>query len=870
MGVTPSSTNAGSNANALAAQEAARRAAEEVARRAAEAAARRAAEEAAKMAAAEAARRQAVENTRGKSTFDPTSQRTGPALDGQPAPSSSLLTEDTGDGQTNCLDLAADWVANTTPELRGRSELLFLKDTRAGAEGQSGHVVVRQGDRILDPTTQKSYASTGEYLKENPQYQQVGALSGSKAAKIFSTAPGSPERQQALDDAKVSPELQKMMVADPGGSADTKRSLNPDAVAAANKDYDALKKGDPNGYEVPAIALLHQHAGDPDYLAQLVGRMKEGGAEDAVLNKVLTAVYAPGDTGGFKRPDVDREKVTGALKAAVEAGTLTEADVNVLARGYANEIWKAISPQLGIAVYDVSGTVNAVKTQMAEVDKSLAAVNKKEQELADHLAAFGPALTEEQRKAYVKSFQNDPKNLQTYTDHQAALGKLAQALGTNADALHAAGQGRPEDAKAIAHAMSLLANSPDHAEATVKLAGELTTLDPGSTILAEPEAAEALEDAINQTALKYMVESESPEAGLEKLNAVMEPFKYATKGSKDSYKLANGSTIYGAIADSKAKKYDRLQSLIKGAKDPVARGMARALIGFGALGAVSAAEKGDFEKMLKEAGSASKEALTLVAQSTASASETGKWMKMTADPEKLKKFSTVAGRLAPGIGIGAAALSAHLHYEGLKEGPNAGLELALLGDIISGAGAILELTPAAPLGGLISAGGGVITATGEMINLFLKQGKIQEDQRKYLEAAGVPKKLIDAMADADEEQVNALVKGMGIPPERLQGILSRCPELLDGQTPGVRQLEAIFKSRDVHDTAAADMLDKMTQAASDADVKQALFYIANSAQYSFSGKDLGALTREEWDLVLNNARRDATEDGAKKALDALG
>ncbi|WP_241758043.1 hypothetical protein [Myxococcus landrumensis] len=125
-----------------------------------------------------------------------------------------MLTENAKDTNVNCLDRAADWVSKASPELRGRSELVFLKDTRGGAEGKAGHVVVRQGERVFDPSSGKSSSDMQTYLKEQSQYQEVGTLSGNTAAKVFATEPGSAERAQVLSQAKLSPGLQQMMLAD--------------------------------------------------------------------------------------------------------------------------------------------------------------------------------------------------------------------------------------------------------------------------------------------------------------------------------------------------------------------------------------------------------------------------------------------------------------------------------------------------------------------------------------------------------------------------------------------------------------------------------------------------------------------------------
>ncbi|WP_164008643.1 annexin [Pyxidicoccus trucidator] len=207
-------TSVTSNPSAIAAeiQRRAREAAEAAARQAAEAA-RRAAEAQAKLAEQAAQAQRAQQSTR--SDFQAGVKTKGPELSADPtAPSSSLLTEDTRDGKSNCLDQAANWLELASPELRARSEMVFLADSRPGAEGESGHVVIRQGNSVFDPASRKSYASMDAYLKDQPHYQPAGTLRASAAKRIFDTPPGSPARAEALAKEKVSPELQRMMVAD--------------------------------------------------------------------------------------------------------------------------------------------------------------------------------------------------------------------------------------------------------------------------------------------------------------------------------------------------------------------------------------------------------------------------------------------------------------------------------------------------------------------------------------------------------------------------------------------------------------------------------------------------------------------------------
>ncbi|RKG61860.1 hypothetical protein D7X30_00505 [Corallococcus sp. AB011P] len=148
-----------------------------------------------------------------KDTQDGKANRLAKA-DEEKAPATSLFTENIQDRKVNCLDQAADFLNKSSPAIQARSEMVFLKDSRGGVEGQAGHVVVRQGGRVLDPSNGKSYEDMKSLFKEQPQYSEAGSIPGTTAAKVLNTEPGSPERAQALADAKISPALQKMMVAD--------------------------------------------------------------------------------------------------------------------------------------------------------------------------------------------------------------------------------------------------------------------------------------------------------------------------------------------------------------------------------------------------------------------------------------------------------------------------------------------------------------------------------------------------------------------------------------------------------------------------------------------------------------------------------
>ncbi|NTX04574.1 hypothetical protein [Myxococcus sp. CA040A] len=302
MSVGPAS---GSRSSVNEQQAAARRAAEE-ARRAAEAA-RRAAEAARKAAEAQ----QAAEAARKSNTaFEGQTRQTdfGKRL-GAEAPATSLLTEDAKDGQVNCLDVAADWADKATPELRAKSDMVFLKDTRAGKEGESGHVVIRQGDKVLDPTTNKSYESMDAFKKAQPHYQEAGSLSASSVKRILDTKPGSPERAAALDKAKVPAELQKMMVADetsPRNPRVAERELAQTSLTDANTALKEAKDAAQKAATLPPGPEADQ-------------------AKKAALDAATRALEAQRNANGAAKgvgeklpfPDADKAKVTNAVDAAI-------------------------------------------------------------------------------------------------------------------------------------------------------------------------------------------------------------------------------------------------------------------------------------------------------------------------------------------------------------------------------------------------------------------------------------------------------------------------------------------------------------------------------------------------------------------------
>jgi hypothetical protein len=238
----------------------------------------------------------------------------------QQSGASTLLTEDAGDDQVNCLDRAVDAARALPPGERQGAELVLLADARPGAEGRTGHVVLRAGDEVIDPASNQRYASTEAYLAANPQYRETGAVAADKAIGIFDTAAGSPERARALADADVPEALRSMLVADPGGGYGD-RSLaarvkvegpgiipnRAESEAAGRQDGESLRNAidaytssrEPNGRlrqaMIDEMGKLRAHRDDPAYAAALIDTVGADRLKDLALRDPMNVPTATGD-----------------------------------------------------------------------------------------------------------------------------------------------------------------------------------------------------------------------------------------------------------------------------------------------------------------------------------------------------------------------------------------------------------------------------------------------------------------------------------------------------------------------------------------------------------------------------------------------
>jgi hypothetical protein len=101
-------------------------------------------------------------------------------------------------------------------------------------------------------------------------------------------------------------------------------------------------------------------------------------------------------------------------------------------------------------------------------------------------------------------------------------------------------------------------------------------------------------------------------------------------------------------------------------------------------------------------------------------------------------------------------------------------------------GSAIELIPGAePVGALFGGIGAGVSAAGELLGNFIEDGKIKDEERQGLQAAGLGQGLTDAMVNADSGRVKELSHDLKLSPSEIQDLVKTYPRILEGTGRGV-------------------------------------------------------------------------------------
>jgi hypothetical protein len=806
------------------------------------------------------------------SHFEAETPKKGPRLAPDTlAPASTLLTENSRDGEVNCLDLAADWVEKAGPELRARSELVFLSDARTGTEGQTGHVVVRQGERVFDPTTGKSYENLDALRREQPHYARAGTLPATQAARIFAAEPGSPARAEAIARAQVPAGLQQMLVADARASASggtartsTPRGLDPRSVKQAEADFKTLGKYPAMGQPNAALKMLQAHAGDADYQAHLIGLMGKGGP-NSLLNNVVAGfggLFVKSGAGEFGGTLAMRQTFLEALKHARAEGTFTAADLQAgLSRAPAP--WGEVKKALGASTVTRAANADAAVKSLTQATRAYEAAKadavKLDEELARQLSGLGQALTEQQRARYIQAFQAHPRHKSAYDALTKATVALASTVQKNEKALFNAAVTRPDsDAKALNKALELLATS-GKATVAAEVAGHILR-DPSSTLAQTFKAFPEFESKVAQAsipnaAVEILSQLDKPEAALARMQTLLEPFKLGladTTGSRGDFD--QGLAAYREVVQT--GKFDRLNQLVDDweTSGGWAKSLGMAAVAFGAVAATNAGREGEYDTMLKELAGAGKGGLTLLAGATESLARAGAFARFgTEAGANATRFASFATRMAPALGLVASATSFGLRLGDLKDDASAGKVVAILGDTLGVLGGVVELVPGGqPVGLVVNGIAAGITALGEGIDLLAKSAESQAQRREFLDKAGVKDPLRQTLLSADRERLKEFIDELKMSPAQVQDLARKNPALLTyGSNKGLSLDNFVRMAKDFKLTGKEAYELLSTMGAGHANPAHSTHVVLSGLMRQGAGRD----TKAEWLALLGQLRQ---------------
>jgi hypothetical protein len=484
----------------------------------------------------------------------------------------------------------------------------------------------------------------------------------------------------------------------------------------------------------------------------------------------------------------------------------------------------------------------ASQSQVKEVDKAREALEDAkgladdlDEKLAKELADFGPALTDEQRQAYVESFRGEHKALyQSVVEKAEALDAL---MKENGPALEAAAIKDGHAADVLYGAYKALANSPK-AEEAAKFASKVLA-DPSSALAGAVKRFPKLEQEIAQPAIsnawtQFLSEEPDPDSALSRLSEIVKPYvegRNASQETKEAWE-ALGQVI-------KTKKFDALEALSEaGAKSPLAKSFAAASMVLGAYEGFQDVQDGKYVEAVKNFASAGKDGMDVLKFGTAALKEAGLVAEGSA-----AVTTTFAAKLAPGLGVVASAISLGLNMDKVrKDTANLGTGLAITGDLLSLMGSGLAVIPGGQVPGSFFIGvGGVVGAVGSYVEGQINDKEMQADQRRGLAAAGITEPLLSTLVDGEPARMKELQEELGLDAQQIQQLALRYPTLItheEGEGVSLANFKELKQDFGLSPQQSYELLLAVGNGTEDPDLTLSVWLL--------NLKDFGNATPEQW------------------------
>lgn len=532
-----------------------------------------------------------------------------------------------------------------------------------------------------------------------------------------------------------------------------------------------------------------------DTLQNVLAKLGNGDEAKAVIQQAADVYANLGAASGLVRRDSADGQLEESILQAPDYGAAGNPNFaialgNALQERGLNDLAKAAfdSGAHGVQEY----LANSDSSPLKQYDAAHSAAEQKDQKLAQLIAQSGP-MTNDQEQAFIKAYRSDPDNAKAYQADAAAAKTLATYMQDNQASLVFAAGRNPAAAQQLYGAMKDLAQS-GQGEAALRLAGYVDNDAAASKAFNQfSDYHTTFEtEAVQAAAGQLLVENggDTKAAGTQLLQLADPVFK----GRAGWNQVKEG---FQAMADGDTNAFSAA-SFAQGYKEMGASGKAWAIaaVTVDSLNGANAEKVSEMINAFSLAGGDVSEVGTGVLKVMADAGKFGTY-NATADV-----MAKLGARFVPGLGVIASttAFASDIDAATKNAGSATGAvyALAVAGDVVSVLGSFMENFPLTAVPGEIVNGiGTVMAAPFELVGHILEgnkeQQEFQEEQVKYLQAAGIDKEGAEAMAK-DGGAINTFAHQLGLSPQQAQQILADHPEAFDQGTPQTQALINVAKA----------------------------------------------------------------------------
>ncbi|MBL8918766.1 MAG: hypothetical protein JNJ54_07915 [Myxococcaceae bacterium] len=682
-------------------------------------------------------------------------------------PASSLRTEVLGDGLANCLE-------NAVKLAKPGDQVVLLADRRDGV----GHAVVERPDgSIIDPNRPKEpYANLDAYLKEQDRYHSPARVSDVMAERILKTPPG-PRRDAMISLAGLD-KVASRFVADPAHITAQYTQQARQAATDAQAAWDrTIANGGSELEAARAAAQVLEDAAssknDPEFrkhvaraavdladdIGRAVGSASDGrsGSEALLTTLELASRFAEAGSDEFTQAlstsmaeaMPDREAVAPFRGRAQDALHQVQSFLNrqasdgntALAAGLASELGRlektttlrGLAPALTDALSEVQGTFDEAQQRYLQA----------EAQLGVELQRFGPAMSDEEKKAYVEAFWAESENAGIKRDLQTAEAELAETFEATAPALEAAAiAGDRGAAEQLMRSVKGLASSQTHASMALDFVDHIGRTENKALFDALNHDGK-LEDTIENDVMAPALGNAQAAAlagGQGDLDALIDKLKLIKTNATNFKRLAGAigtvtrqyDTVKQLLAAGKTSEEIsqalRLEDLTAGWEGKSKFGKALAVFGLvSAMGAAVSAD-GNLDR-LQASLSVVKGGLELTAGVLSALGGAGKLASGTA-------AATFLSKLAPGVGLVIDSIQLYEDIQKIRDGGNVGDYISAFGTVVNLAGDIAGFVPVVGqlIDGPLTALGSVIQGVGGLVSMTINGNEEARENREEIDA----------------------------------------------------------------------------------------------------------------------------------------